>query len=276
MHGDGATKCQPGCRYPKTDTIISQGNFTGSNASVVPRPAEKCFLQPTGLALQATSNQFFNPHTSLYAIWIPINQDLNMTESLKLNCKQPSKITNSATEFGLTEQADDPNPVQDDIHDFLPEHATASRKSQDKLNQQKLFQSVTQHRNPKHQLLLWRITRRQHYLNHTNPLLVLKSHNFTRESRLRGSILQKRSPSTCQPLHNLCPRLLNLKSSTINYSTQSYQKNQAAEPPPTTDNYLPLANPNSILPKPSPVVPPDNANPSNTHVRSSSKDTVQP
>ncbi|VUZ55048.1 unnamed protein product, partial [Hymenolepis diminuta] len=84
MHGDGATKCQPGCRYPKTDTIISQGNFTGSNASVVPRPAEKCFLQPTGLALQATSNQFFNPHTSLYAIWIPINQDLNMTESLNL------------------------------------------------------------------------------------------------------------------------------------------------------------------------------------------------
>ncbi|VUZ49861.1 unnamed protein product [Hymenolepis diminuta] len=178
MHGDGATKCQPGCRYPKTDTIISQGNFTGSNASVVPRPAEKCFLQPTGLALQATSNQFFNPHTSLYAIWIPINQDLNMTESLNLNCKQPSKITNSATEFntelfradirelsqGLPEHADDPNPVQDDIRDFLPEHATASRKSRDKrkrktpkstaVNQQKPFQSVTQHRNPKHQLLL--------------------------------------------------------------------------------------------------------------------------
>ncbi|KAM3182707.1 hypothetical protein ACTXT7_011774 [Hymenolepis weldensis] len=29
----------------------------------------------------------------------PINQDLNMAESLNLNCKQPSKTTNSAMEF---------------------------------------------------------------------------------------------------------------------------------------------------------------------------------
>ncbi|VUZ43911.1 unnamed protein product [Hymenolepis diminuta] len=38
-------------------------------------------------------------------------------------------------------------------------------------------------------------------------------------------------------------------------------KNQVAEPPPTTVNYLLLANPNSVLPKPSPVVPPDNVHP---------------
>ncbi|KAM3175444.1 hypothetical protein ACTXT7_008526 [Hymenolepis weldensis] len=184
----------------------------------------------------------------LSAIWTSINQDLKMTESLNLNCKQPSKTTNSATEFDtelfqtdiqelsqeLPEHAYGSSPVQDDIHDFLPEHATASHKTRDKrkretpkstaVNQQKPSPSVTQHRNPKHELLLWRITRRQHYLNHTNPLLVLKSHNFTRESRLRGSILQKRPPSTCQSLHNLRRRLLNFKPSVINCSTQSYQK----------------------------------------------------
>ncbi|VUZ40853.1 unnamed protein product [Hymenolepis diminuta] len=177
MYGDDAKKCQPGCKYPKADTIISQGNFTGSNVSVIPRSAEKCFLQPTDPVLQATSNHLFNCHTSLYVIWTPINQDLNMTESLDLNCKQPSKIINSVTEFDtelfqtdirelfqeFSEHADDSNLVRDDSYDFLPEHTATSRKSRGKrkrktpkstaVNQQKPSQSVTQHRNSKYQLL---------------------------------------------------------------------------------------------------------------------------
>ncbi|VUZ39681.1 unnamed protein product [Hymenolepis diminuta] len=135
MYGDDAKKCQPSCKYPKTDTIISQGNVTGSNSSAIP-------LQPTSLVLQATNNHLFNPHTALYAIWAPINQDLNMAESLNLNCKQPSKTINSAMVFDtelfqtdireLLERADDSYLVKDDIHDFLPEHAAASRKTRDK------------------------------------------------------------------------------------------------------------------------------------------------
>ncbi|VUZ57079.1 unnamed protein product [Hymenolepis diminuta] len=138
--------CQSGCKYPKTDTIISQGNFTGSNVSVIPRSAEKCFLQPTGPVLQATSNHLFYCHTSLYGIWTPINQDLNMTEPLELNCKQPSKIIKSATEFDtelfqtdirelsqeFSEHADDSDLIRDDSYDFLPEHAAASGKSRGK------------------------------------------------------------------------------------------------------------------------------------------------
>ncbi|KAM3184010.1 hypothetical protein ACTXT7_009218 [Hymenolepis weldensis] len=67
-----------------------------------------------------------------------------MAESLDLNFKQPSKTTNSATEFDtelfqtntrelsqeLSGHADDSNPVQDNFHNFLPEHA--SRKTRDK------------------------------------------------------------------------------------------------------------------------------------------------
>ncbi|KAM3181597.1 hypothetical protein ACTXT7_014053 [Hymenolepis weldensis] len=122
-------------------------------------------VQPTGPVLQATNNHPFNFHTSLYAIWTPTNQDLNMAESLDPNCKLPFKTTNSATEFDtelfqtdirelsqeLPEHADDPNPVQDDTHGFLPENATASRKIRDKrkrktpkttaVNQQKPSQS---------------------------------------------------------------------------------------------------------------------------------------
>ncbi|KAM3179847.1 hypothetical protein ACTXT7_017480, partial [Hymenolepis weldensis] len=44
------------------------------------------------------------------------------------------------------------------------------------------------------------------------------------KSKLRGSILQKRSPSTSQPLHNPHSRLLNFKPPIINCSTQCYQK----------------------------------------------------
>ncbi|VUZ46364.1 unnamed protein product [Hymenolepis diminuta] len=170
MHGDDAKKCQPGCKYPKTDTIISQGNFTDSNVSVIPHSAEKCFLQPTDPVLQATSNHLFNCHTSPYAIWTPISQNLNMAESLDLNSKQPSKITNSATEFDteffqrdirepsqeLSEHTNDSNLVRDASYDFLSKHAVASRKSRGKrkrktpkstaVNQQKPSQSVTQHR----------------------------------------------------------------------------------------------------------------------------------
>ncbi|KAM3184229.1 hypothetical protein ACTXT7_008790 [Hymenolepis weldensis] len=206
MYGDDARKCQSGCKYSKTDTVASQENFTGSNVSVIPRSAEKCFIQPTGPVLQATNNHSFNFHTSLYAIWTPINQNLNMAESLDPNSKQPFKTTNSATEFDtelfqtdirelsqeLPEHADDPHPVQDDTHGFLPEHATASRKIRDKrkrktpkstaVNQQKPSQSVTQPGNPKHHLLLWRITRRKHQLNHNNPLPVPKLYNFTRNT----------------------------------------------------------------------------------------------
>ncbi|VUZ45164.1 unnamed protein product, partial [Hymenolepis diminuta] len=177
IYGDDAKICQPGCKYLKTDTIISKGNFTGSNVIVIPRSEEKCFLQPTGLALQATKNHFFNPHTSLFVISTPVNQDLNMAEFLNLNCKQLSKITNSATEFDtelfqtdirelsqeLPEHVDDSNLVRDDSYDFLPEHTTASHKSRGKrkkktskstaVNHQKPSQSVTQHRTPKYQLL---------------------------------------------------------------------------------------------------------------------------
>ncbi|VUZ55625.1 unnamed protein product [Hymenolepis diminuta] len=100
-----------------------------------------------------------------------------MAESLDHNCKQPPKITNSSTEFDtelfqtdiqelsqeLPEHADDSNLVRDDGYDFLLEHATASRKSRGKrkkktpkstaVNHQK--PSVTQHRSPKYQLLLY-------------------------------------------------------------------------------------------------------------------------
>ncbi|VUZ47885.1 unnamed protein product [Hymenolepis diminuta] len=135
-------------------------------------------LSSTHPVLQATCNHLFNCHASLYAIWTPINQDLKMVESLDLNCKQPSKITNSATEFdtelfqtdirGLSqefsEHADDSNLIRDDSYDFLPEHAAASGKSRGKrkrktpkstaVNQQKPSQSVTQHGSCKYQLLL--------------------------------------------------------------------------------------------------------------------------
>ncbi|KAM3170958.1 hypothetical protein ACTXT7_017571 [Hymenolepis weldensis] len=219
MYGDDSKKCQSGCKYPKTDIVASQENFTGSNVSIIPLSAEKCFLQPTGPT--------------------PINQDLNMAESLDPNCKQPFKTTNSAIEFEtelfqtdirelsqeLPEHADDPNHVQDDTHGFLPEHAIASRKVRDKRKRKTpKSTAVNQPGNPKHHLLLWRITRRKYQLNHNNPLPVPKLYNFTRKSRLRGSILQKRSPSTCQPLHNPHRRLINFKPPTINCSTQCYQK----------------------------------------------------
>ncbi|VUZ47299.1 unnamed protein product [Hymenolepis diminuta] len=74
---DDARKRQPGCKYPKT----SQGNFTGSNVSVIPRSAEKCIVQPIGSALQSTSNHF-----SISLCYLdPHNQDLNIAESLDLN-----------------------------------------------------------------------------------------------------------------------------------------------------------------------------------------------
>ncbi|KAM3178223.1 hypothetical protein ACTXT7_002985 [Hymenolepis weldensis] len=74
------------------------------------------------------------------------NCDLNKAESLDPNCKQPSKTINSVTEFDtelfqtdirellqeLLELADDSTPVQDDIHNFLLEHFTVSRKTRDK------------------------------------------------------------------------------------------------------------------------------------------------
>ncbi|VUZ47866.1 unnamed protein product [Hymenolepis diminuta] len=56
MYGDDAKKCQSGCKYPKTVTIISQGNFTGSNASVIPRSAEKCFFSQSGPASDKQSS----------------------------------------------------------------------------------------------------------------------------------------------------------------------------------------------------------------------------
>ncbi|VUZ53233.1 unnamed protein product [Hymenolepis diminuta] len=75
-----------------------------------------------------------------------INQDLNMAESLDPNCKQPSKTIHSVMEFDtelfqihirelfqeFPELSDDSTPVQDDIHNFLPEHITASHKTRDK------------------------------------------------------------------------------------------------------------------------------------------------
>ncbi|KAM3173837.1 hypothetical protein ACTXT7_011769 [Hymenolepis weldensis] len=265
-------KCQPGCKYPKTDTITSQGNFTGSNVSVIPRSAEKCFLQPTDLALQATSSHFFNPHMSLYAIWTSLNQNLKVTECLGLNCNQPSRTTNSATEIDLfqtdiqelsqelPEHADDSIAVQHDIHGFLPEHATTSSKTRDKrkkkipkstaVNQLKPSQSVTQHRSPKHRLLLLRVTRRQHYLKHTNPLLVCKPHNFTRKSSLRGSILQKRSPSLIisqNPAWSRCRK-------------KGLQKHENLNPKIKQPNRHQLLSQTLIL----------------TCAQSSSKDTVQP
>ncbi|VUZ45051.1 unnamed protein product [Hymenolepis diminuta] len=36
MYGDDAKKCQPACKYSKTGTITSQGNFAGSNAALSP------------------------------------------------------------------------------------------------------------------------------------------------------------------------------------------------------------------------------------------------
>ncbi|KAM3181481.1 hypothetical protein ACTXT7_014294 [Hymenolepis weldensis] len=237
MYGDDARKYQPGCKYPKTDTVTSQENFIGSRVSVIPRSAENCFLQPTGPVLQATSNHLFNSHTSLYAIWTPINQDLNMAESLDPNCKQSFKITNSATEFDtelfqtdirelsqeLPEHTDDSNPVQDGIHDFLPEHVTASIKTRDKRKRKPPKSTATTRINP------------------TKAIPV-------------------NMPTSSQP------PLPSTKLQTINPG-----------PPPTTIDYLlhanPDVNPTSVLPKPPPIVFSDDVQA--PPVQSSPQDTVK-
>ncbi|KAM3171958.1 hypothetical protein ACTXT7_015541 [Hymenolepis weldensis] len=204
IYGDDAKKCQPGCKYPKTDTITSQ----------------------------------------------ELSQE-------------------------LPEHPDDSNLVHDDIRDFLPKHATAfsmirgrrKRKAPKSttVNQQKMSQSVTQHRSPKHQLLLWRITRRKRDVNHTNPLLVPKPHNFTRKSRLRGSILQKTIP--------------------INLPTSSQASSPSTTLPIINHKSQPSSFPKATLMRklnncnllaPPPIVFPDNVHPSTTRAQSSSKDTLQP
>ncbi|VUZ41615.1 unnamed protein product, partial [Hymenolepis diminuta] len=43
MYEGNAKKCQPDCKYPKTDTIVSQRNSIGSEVSVIPHSVEKCF-----------------------------------------------------------------------------------------------------------------------------------------------------------------------------------------------------------------------------------------
>ncbi|VUZ46873.1 unnamed protein product [Hymenolepis diminuta] len=219
---------------------------------------------------------FFNLHTPLYAIWTPINQDMNMAESLDPNYRQPSKTSISVAEFELLEFANDSNSVQEDIHGFLSEHTTASHKTRRAKREDKLTKIVPIGHPTQESQILWRITKSQHYLIHASPLLALKSYIFTRKGRLRGSFLQKRSFSTYQPLHKLHRRLLNFKPPAINCIAQAYQKNQASEPPPATVAYLLLVNPNSVLPNPPIVVFSDNEHPPNTPARPFSKDTVQP
>ncbi|VUZ49993.1 unnamed protein product, partial [Hymenolepis diminuta] len=129
----------------------------------------------------------------------------------------PSKTTNSATEFDtelfqtdicelsqeLPRHADDSNPVQDDNQDFSPEYAITFRKSRDKrkrktpkftaVNQQKPSQPVTQHRSPKHQLLLYQ----REQTTRINP---------TKKIPINMSISsQPRSPST--KLHTINHKL---------------------------------------------------------------------
>ncbi|VUZ54470.1 unnamed protein product [Hymenolepis diminuta] len=123
--------------------------------------------------------------------------------------------------------------------------------------------------------------------------MVPKPHKFTRRDRLQGSILQERSPLTCQPLHKFHWGLLNFNPSTMNCGRRGYQKqhsmklnicnllavndnNQAAEQPPIAVDYLLFVNPNSVLPGLSPAVPFYNVRQSITPAQSSSKDTVQP
>lgn len=150
----------------------------GSEVSIIPRSAERCFLQSNSVALQATSNYFFQPPYTALCYLDPVNQDLNMAESPDLNCKQSSKTINSLTEFDtelfqtdirelfreLPELADDSTPVQDDIHNFLPEPVTASpvrHETRARGRHQNSLERTNENR-PKHKLLLRRITRRQH------------------------------------------------------------------------------------------------------------------
>ncbi|KAM3185969.1 hypothetical protein ACTXT7_005317 [Hymenolepis weldensis] len=60
-----------------------------------------------------------------------------------------------------------------------------------------------------------------------------------------------------------------------NVPLNSQSGNQAAQPLPTTVEYLLLENPKSLPPSPPPIVSPDNVLPSNT-LAQTSKDTVQP
>ncbi|KAM3182018.1 hypothetical protein ACTXT7_013234 [Hymenolepis weldensis] len=163
---------------------------------------------------------FPSPYISL---WAPINQDLNMAESLDPNCKRPFKTTNSAAEFDtdllqtdirelfqeLPEHADDSNPVQDGIHDFLPEQADKRKRKTPKST----ASPNTETPNTSF-----------YYGGSQDVNIILTTLIHCQFSNFIISILQKRSPSTCQPLHNLHRRLLNFKPSTRNCSPQSYQK----------------------------------------------------
>nr|CDS27003.1 hypothetical protein HmN_000711000 [Hymenolepis microstoma] len=88
----------------------------------------------------------------------------------------------------LPDLVNDSNSIHGDIHNFSPKRSTTSTTRCDKHErkaikpraayQQILSKPVPQHRSPKHQPLLWRLTIRQPYLIHANPLLASKHCNL--------------------------------------------------------------------------------------------------
>ncbi|KAM3183231.1 hypothetical protein ACTXT7_010753 [Hymenolepis weldensis] len=159
-----------------------------------------------------------------------------MTESLNLNCKQPSKTISSATEFDtklfqtdirelsqeLPEHADGYNPLQDDIHDFLPEHATTSRKTRDKrkrktpkstaVNQQKPEREQTTRINPTKTIPINMPTSSQP----ASPSTKLQTINY----KLQYSVLPK---ATLMRKHNTHNILASSSKDTVQPSTPSVQ-----------------------------------------------------
>nr|CDS28242.1 hypothetical protein HmN_000805800 [Hymenolepis microstoma] len=173
------------CNYPWFDSGISKSNTTGPEVSVIPRSAEKCFLQPIDLTVYTTNNQFTRFYTPLPSIYTIEHQDLNTSGSLDPNCHQSSTMVNPVEEIDrelvqtetrdlskeLPDLADESRSINGDTHNLLSEYSTISTKKRNKRNekmakptaenQQNICKSVTQNRRLKHKVLLWRFARRQ-------------------------------------------------------------------------------------------------------------------
>nr|CDS33350.1 hypothetical protein HmN_000508900 [Hymenolepis microstoma] len=140
-YGDDVKKCHPGFKYPKVDSAISKKHPTGSQVSVIPCSAEKCFLQPIDLILHAVNSHFPNFHTFLSSAYNITRQNLNMSESLEPNCQQSSMRVNSVKEFDteafrmearepskeFPDLANNFNSIYGEIHNFPRKHSITSR-----------------------------------------------------------------------------------------------------------------------------------------------------